>query len=212
MRNPNGTAKKWLEDHVDHVGDDCLIWPFVRWSSGYGFFGLPPTGAHRYMCELKNGPPPTPQHQAAHSCGRGHDACVHPKHLSWKTNAENQVERYQHSGPVKRTKISPAQVDEIRILKGREKTSLTAKRYGISETTVRDIQSGRSARTSKYIPDDQIRLIRSTPWQVKNSRQWAAEFGVSRGTIERIRQGVSYQWIDADTSQHASAQRGAANG
>lgn len=207
MRNANGTAKKWLEDHADYSGDDCLPWPFVRWSSGYGFFGLPPLGAHRYMCELKNGPPPTPKHQAAHSCGCGQDGCVNPNHLSWKTNAENQVERYQHSGRVNRTKTTPAQVDEIRALKGNERTAVTAKRYGISETTVRDIQSGRTARTSKYIPDDQIRLIRSTPWQIKTAKKWAAELGVSRMTIERIRQGVSYQCVGANDQPMSSAQR-----
>ena len=90
LRGQGGT-RKWLLAHVDYDGDDCLIWPFARIQSGRGHFGYEGKHyqAHVYMCELVNGPCP-PGHEAAHSCGRGHDACVHPKHLSWKTRAENR--------------------------------------------------------------------------------------------------------------------------
>lgn len=204
MNLPSGTKRKWLEDHADYAGDDCLIWPFLRWSSGYGYLGAPAVGAHRYMCGLKNGSPPTPQHQAAHSCARGHEGCVHPLHLSWKTNAENQLERFQHSGPTKATKLTVAQVAEIRALKGTKKTGETAKQYGISETTVRDIQSGRarnSARPRRVFEDHEILLIRST--RNKTAAQLAKEYGCTVGVIDRIRQRVSHTWAQ---SQLSSAQ------
>lgn len=49
---------------------------------------------HREVCERRHGPPPTPDHHAAHSCGRR--ACVEPTHLDWKTAAENNLDRLAH--------------------------------------------------------------------------------------------------------------------
>jgi hypothetical protein len=198
----------WFRDHKDYQHDCCLTWPFARLQSGYGQFGGRRIGAHRFMCELRNGPPPSPGHQAAHSCGRGSDGCVNPKHLSWKTNAENQLERYQHSGLVRGTKITLAQVVEIRALQGKQKTGETAKLYGTSETNVRDIQSGRTRsgpRQRRPFEAHEVLLIRSTPWQEKSAAQFATEFGCSRGIIERIRQGASYRWV-TDASVIPSAQ------
>jgi hypothetical protein len=55
--------------------------------------GQPREAAHRAMCRLIHGNPPTPKHQAAHSCGNGRRGCVHPGHLRWATDAENRAER-----------------------------------------------------------------------------------------------------------------------
>jgi hypothetical protein len=94
----NGAAVKWLRDRATYNGDGCLIFPFSRNpQKGYGMFGN--NGellyAHRFMCELANGPPPTRKHQTLHSCGNGHGGCVHPQHLSWGTNSDNQRDRWQ---------------------------------------------------------------------------------------------------------------------
>lgn len=154
------------------------------------------------MCELRNGPPPTPGHQATHSCGRGADGCVNPNHLRWKTNAENQLERYQHSGPVRGTKLTLAQVAEIRALKGKQKTREIANLYGTSETNVRDIQSGRTRSgpmQRRVFEDREVLLIRATPEAVKSTSQFAREFGCHRSVIERIRFGTTYKTIGADT-------------
>jgi hypothetical protein len=115
-------AKTWVKAHLDYPHKDwCLIWPFGRGEGKTVQFGQDHINLPRLMCEYRNGPPPTPKHQAAHSCGRGHEGCANPHHLSWKTNSENQIERFQHSGPTKRTKLAPEQVDEIRALKDRMK-------------------------------------------------------------------------------------------
>jgi HNH endonuclease len=48
----------------------------------------------RIMCELRNGPPPTPEHEAAHICPQGENhRCIRPDHLAWMTRVEN--ERYK---------------------------------------------------------------------------------------------------------------------
>lgn len=91
-----GVAYEWLVRHVSYPGDNCLTWPFARDSRvGRGLLGHESRRywAHRLMCILAHGEPPTPKHQASHTCGRGHEGCVNPRHLEWKTNSENQYDR-----------------------------------------------------------------------------------------------------------------------
>lgn len=85
-------------DGLTREGIGCVVWPFARNAAGYGI--LYRDGqcrlAHRYICEKFHGAPPTPEHDAAHSCGRGFDACIAPWHLEWKTRAENLEDRVLH--------------------------------------------------------------------------------------------------------------------
>lgn len=149
-----GTGKtlKWLKEHVNHDGNDCLIWPFNRIPNGYGMFGY--LGkmyyAHRYMCELVNGPPPE-GHEAAHSCGNGKLGCANPKHLSWKTKSENRLDALRHgtgvrnrSGP--KGSLTDEQVLAIRRLKGQETQDRIAEMFNISAPRVRAIFTGKIYR------------------------------------------------------------------
>lgn len=83
---------------LTYEGDECLIWPYARGSDGYGrmFTGERQEIVPRRLCEDVNGPPPTPKHEAAHSCGRGHEACCTKRHLSWKTPKENKADMIGH--------------------------------------------------------------------------------------------------------------------
>ena len=60
----------WVEAHVSYDGPGCLPWPFAKAGRGYG--QLTADGergyAHRYICKRVNGPPPTPEHEASHTC------------------------------------------------------------------------------------------------------------------------------------------------
>jgi hypothetical protein len=197
--------KRWLRKHLDHQDQEfCLIWPFSRAQNGYAQVGGARVVPTRVMCEHRNGPPPTPEHQAAHSCGNGHNGCVNPWHLNWKTVAENQLERYEHQGgPMPRYRLRPEQVDQIRALKGRERTVDTAARFQCTEANIRQIQSGKTWQLGKpgirQFTAEEVALIRATPWQEKTARQWAAQFGVKRSTIDRIRGGVTYRYFDSAT-------------
>ncbi len=144
----SGKAVAWLRARVGYQGDDCLIWPFCL-CSGYGHFGHEGENhyAHRFMCELVNGPPPTPFHEAAHSCGRGHLGCVSPIHLEWKTTSDNQLDRTLHGtrnigGP--RGKITFEQAEEIRALKGQKTQQEIAAMFGISRSQVSWIMTGKA--------------------------------------------------------------------
>lgn len=94
----NGEPLAFLQANVHFDGPDCLTWPFSK--NCYGYAQLRHEAkvarAHRVMCTLAHGEPPSSEHYAAHECGNGHLACVHPKHLKWKTHAENSEDAVRH--------------------------------------------------------------------------------------------------------------------
>lgn len=97
-RAMTGEPLAWLSTSLLIETDDCVTWPFSRSTAGYG--DLRVNGehvlAHRWVCEKVHGPAPTLLHEAAHSCGKGHEACVNKRHLSWKTHKDNHDDRHAH--------------------------------------------------------------------------------------------------------------------
>lgn len=145
----NGEASRWLHDHKDHTGVGCLIWPFARGRAGYGnvYYEGAYTNAHRAMCVIKNGEPPTPEHQAAHSCGNGHLGCVHPEHLRWATRLENETDKLAH-GTVRRgckvptSKLTEGDVRRIRV--SSESGATLAGRFNVSPQAISRVRTGKS--------------------------------------------------------------------
>lgn len=142
-----GKAQRFYREVVlTYEGDECLIWPFAT-SKGYGRMrrdGRMLT-VSRVVCEEVNGPPPTPAHDAAHSCGRGHLACVTKRHLSWKTSAGNKADMLLH-GTHNRgdhhygAKLTDEQVREIR--SSDEQGIELATRFHVSQGHISYIRSG----------------------------------------------------------------------
>ena len=153
-----GEAVKWLRDHVRWTDEtECLIWPFFRHpTSGYGYFGFNGKHykAHRFMCGMVCGPPPTPEHVTAHECGKGHLGCVNPHHLSWKTRLENQRDRRRHGtagrGGGPKWKLTPEQVTEIR--RCSDSATVLAKRYGVTEPNIHQIRLRKTWKFDGYTP------------------------------------------------------------
>jgi hypothetical protein len=196
---------KWIRDHLDYPHKDyCLIWPFSR-RSGYGFLICDGKthSAHRFICELKNGPPPNADDVAAHSCNRGEDACVNHWHISWKTKAENQQDRTDREGRG-RCKLTPEQASQIRAVATLEPRQVTADRFGVSIVTVRYIQSGKTWRGDRRRRSDltaqqvlQIRELRGK----KNQQAIADEMGLPLRVVARVLAGKSYSFVtDADAA------------
>lgn len=138
-----GKAVQWLRDHVNYDGPECLTWPFfLDPDHGRGKLGVEGKiyWAHHYMCILVNGPAPSDKPQAAHSCGNGNHGCVDPRHLSWSDNAGNQRERRIHGRPEgargTRTHLTPAQVSEIRMAKGKIPQFTLARLLGVKRGTI----------------------------------------------------------------------------
>lgn len=136
-----GEAEAWAREHASFAGDDCLIWPFNRNRGGYGVFKSERVRwkAHRFICTLAFGPPPTPRHEAAHSCGKGAAGCVSPRHLRWATPAENGTDRILH-GTSNRgdqhgmSKLTEDDVRQIRSLAGVQTLRDIGEQFGIAQS------------------------------------------------------------------------------
>ncbi len=148
----SGEAKEYYETVVlAYEGDECLIWPYARTRDGYGAITKDGKSriVSRLVCEAANGAPPTPRHEAAHSCGKGSVGCVAKGHLSWKTSVENSADSIIHGTSDRRersgvTKLTESQVREI--ISSRDSLSLTkaAKMFGVSRVHICNIRSGRA--------------------------------------------------------------------
>jgi hypothetical protein len=151
LRPSKGEPMRFYKEVVlKYDGDECLKWPYAT-GAGYGriMIGSKLESVHRMACEEENGPPPTPEHEAAHSCGNGHLGCVTKRHLSWKTSAENQADRIVHGTDMRgerhvNAKLTEKEVREIIALKGKERQEDTAQRYGVKQAHISSIQVGRS--------------------------------------------------------------------
>lgn len=152
IRTKKGEAARFFKDIVlQHEGDDCLVWPFYCTKEGFARIGAGGKMrlVHRLVCEIVNGPPPTPEHEAAHSCGHGMFGCVSPHHVSWKTKAENEADKKAHGthcfgSRLSRTRLNEDQVREIRSLKGTATQEEIGRRFGVTTGAIASIFSGRS--------------------------------------------------------------------
>jgi hypothetical protein len=151
-RRSPGEALSFLKTVAAHyTGDDCLMWDYHTLANGYGQVrvGAKQALAHRYVCKVVKGPPPTPKHEAAHSCGNGHLGCVNPNHLEWKTRTENAADMVVHGTLALgerhgMAKLTEDAVREIRRLRGVVQQAELANRYGISTRNIREVQSRRT--------------------------------------------------------------------
>lgn len=148
-------ARQWLLDHVSYQGAECLAWPFARDPKhGRGFVGWDnrtKRETSRLMCELAHGAPPTPEHQAAHSCGKGHEGCVNPQHLSWKTRKENEADKVIHGtlvvgSRVKNAKLDESHINDIRELAAFLPNRVVAELYGVTRRAIDRVVDGSAWR------------------------------------------------------------------
>lgn len=201
---PKDAAVVFLQGAIAFKGESCLIWPFFRNPYGYGTFGHEGRlhYAHRYICELVHGPAPTPEHQAAHDCGNGDGGCIHPRHVFWKTPLENSQDKIAHGTTYSkkgrpRQKLTQEQVDEIRQVTSVAEQFEIARRFGVSDSTVRKIIYGKSWSKPKRFTEfeaDQIRRIRSLKGEAK-ARDLATEYQVSSRVIQHIWSGRYWSHI-----------------
>lgn len=150
-RTSDGDALRFINEvAVPYQGTDCLTWPFAKIGNGYGAILINGNVfvASRQVCERAHGAPPSPRHDAAHSCGKGHEGCINPNHLSWKTRIGNMADTLVH-GTHNRgerhyaCKLTEPEVKEILSLKGMKTPRALANIFGVSKSTIYGIHSGR---------------------------------------------------------------------
>ena len=146
-KTENGSVQKYFTDVVlKYDGDDCLTWPYARQWNGRGKIGLKgkTKEVHRAVCEEVYGLPPTPKHEAAHSCGNGHLGCVAKRHLSWKTHKENEADKVGHGTRnwgerVPTAKLTERNVIDIWSMKNTATQRVIAERFGVAKATINAI-------------------------------------------------------------------------
>lgn len=147
-----GIPYKFLMEKVfTYDGDECLKWPYAH-TAGRGVLWLDGKRClvPRLACESIHGPPPTPKHEEAHECGKGHEGCCTPKHLTWKTSSENEADKIRHGTSPRGEKCGTAklkapQVAEIRLLLlGAVKQREIAEQYGVSQALISRIKIGKA--------------------------------------------------------------------
>src|SRR5580693_7299182 len=160
--NPGANKKvRWVRDvALAWDSDECLPFPFPRNPTGYARMWHDGANiyAHQFVCTLTHGPRPSPRHDAAHSCGNGHEGCVNRRHLSWKTKSENQKEGWQQG---RRGKLTAEQAAAIRL--DTRAPHVIAAEYGVNERNVRKIQSGKgwTGGTRGFKPGDPRNPLRA---------------------------------------------------
>lgn len=158
-RTRPGEAWRFLREVVlTYEGDSCLTWPYCKSESGYGRIGSAEGNfyVHRLACEQEHGPAPSPDLVAAHYCGRGHLGCVAKKHVRWATYAENYADAVRHGTATKliaprprgerngSAKLTEREIHQLRLCKGTVSGRAAARLFGIAESTLRAIWSGKT--------------------------------------------------------------------
>lgn len=145
----HGDPKRFLEAAIEHADDECLLWPYGK-IGGYGriWYGGKHQLVTRVICDRLYGRPPTPAHEAAHSCGKGHLGCCNPRHLRWATSRENKADRELHGTTPRgerngQAKLTERQAAEIRALRGVSTVREIGRQFGVSATQVSDIHNGK---------------------------------------------------------------------
>lgn len=151
-RTPVGEPMRFLQETIlTYDGDDCLPWPYVRCSHGRGMikFDGKMRSISRVVCELVHGNPPSPLHESAHLCGKGHEGCCTKGHVVWKTPAENQRDRIEHGTDSRgakhwNAKLSEHDVRDILSLRDYLLQKEIAELFDVSAATVGAIFRGRT--------------------------------------------------------------------
>lgn len=156
MPAPPNAAPVWRQ--VDRSAGPDACWPWLGSFDRYGYgFDKGIGRAHRAAFASVTGAVLSPDIAVLHSCDN--PACCNPRHLRAGTQDDNVADRVGRGRSARgafngRAKLSAT--DAAAIYKAGGSASEVARRFKVSERTVRDIRSGRTWRwltnTGRDIP------------------------------------------------------------
>jgi len=149
-KTAKGEPLRFLREVVfTSATDDCVRWLFSTDRTGHAQVWVKGRlqMAARYVCMVTRGDPPSGEHQAAHSCGNGHEGCLNPRHIQWKTVKENHADKIEHGTDQRGersnfAKLTNVQATEIMNLKGQMPQRMIAALYGVHPSQVSHIHTG----------------------------------------------------------------------
>lgn len=190
--------------------DACWNWQRGK-NCGYGWLqiekGGNPTYAHRVMYEHFHKVDLPSKTVIRHKCDNR--SCVNPAHMEIGTRADNahdMFERKRNNCGKGQTHHKAKLTDEqaLEIYNSKEKASITAERFGISESTVWDIRKGKGwkhltdgkpnkHRSGHKIDDQQAREIFND--RTSTGVSLAKRYNITPGLVSLIRNKKSHQHI-----------------
>jgi hypothetical protein len=153
-RNKAGLALAYVRAHM--FGGCCTQWPYSK-KKGYCMVyhhGERLPQAHILVCTWVNGPKPFPEAHARHLCGKGHLGCFNAACLQWGSAKDNYADAVRHGTATVgerqgASKLTDADVREIRAMRGRATQFVLADRFGVSQSLISLVQLGSSWRHVK---------------------------------------------------------------
>lgn len=138
-----------MEYLLKHMNDGCgYPWPFATAGSPRPYASLKVNGknqpATRVVCEIAHGPPPTPDHEAAHGCGNS--LCFNADCLRWATPVENNADKLVHDTHNRGTRHGQARLTEqdVRAIRSSgDGPDVLARRFGVSVKHISNIRRRR---------------------------------------------------------------------
>lgn len=216
-----GAGLAFIKANMAYEGDDCLKWPLhldKRTGRGWASFNGRPIRAHRLMCIMVHGDPPTPAHEAAHECGNGHLACVNPRHIKWKTKSENRRDSDRHGTGVRSRygsagRLTLAQAEEIRALPWPNLDQKeVADRYGVSCSAITQVCKGITFTGNSKIDhwtSEEKAVLREMRAAGRTTREIASTLGRSRTSVsaKAFKIGATSNYVAPQASAPSAAER-----
>lgn len=149
------TQERLLKHSIPVTESGCWLWTASTGTAGYGQLsvetekGRRPLLAHRLSYEVFNGP--VGDHHVLHRCDVR--LCINPDHLFLGTHQENMDDKVRKSRQRKGERkgervptavLSAADVAAIRLAKGVVPQRELAQRFGVTQSNISHIQSGKS--------------------------------------------------------------------
>lgn len=146
-RAVNGDPLRYFESSVTNNTDECILWSFAKDSFGYGLVWLNGRNmpVHRLALLTMIGNPPIDKPYSIHSCKNKN--CFNPRHLRWGDQQDNCNDKVKDGTTNRGIKNYTAKLTDDQVLaiyRDKRIQAVIAKEYGVRQTNISSIKSGKS--------------------------------------------------------------------